>query len=464
MNGTPPTSFAPARIIGRYALHEEIASGGMATVHFGRLIGAAGFSRTVAIKRLHAQFARDPSFVSMILDEARITGRIRHPNVVSALDVIAAESEILIAMDYVEGETLARLIPLARRRGEPVPPGHAALMIAGVLRGLHAAHEAKDESGAALGIIHRDVSPQNIMIGVDGVARVLDFGVARATGRIQTTRDGQLKGKLPYMAPEQLQGSVTASSDIYSASVVLWEMLTGRRLFAGDTEGEVFGKVLAGTVEPPSRRAAGVPMSLDAIVLRGLDPDPKARFPSARDMAIALERSVALPVPAEVGEWVLSLAAEGLEQRAAVVARIEQASAMHPSGVEEPAPSPSAASLAQDVVAPVRRRPAALLIAVALMAGLMAAAASWMFASHRDQRENGAALSVSSPVSILSVAPGAGSSLPTLEPSITETLVAPDASPIPVRTRPPSTTPVSCNPPWFLDSTGFRRYKRGCFR
>jgi eukaryotic-like serine/threonine-protein kinase len=395
----------------------------------------------------------------MILDEARITGRIRHPNVVSALDVIAAEGEILIAMDYVEGETLARLIPLASGRGESVPPGHAAMMIAGVLRGLHAAHEAKDESGVPLGIIHRDVSPQNIMIGTDGVARVLDFGVAKATGRIQTTRDGHLKGKLAYMAPEQLQGSVTAASDIYAASVVLWETLTGRRLFEGANEAEVLGRVLAATVPPPSRRAPGVPASLDEIVLRGLDPDPRSRFPTARDMAVALERSVPLPLPAEIGDWVLSLAGEGLDQRAAVVARIEHASAQQPPSRDEPS-LPRTASVPEDVVPVKRRRPAVLLaIILVLIAGL----ASWLVVSHRHSKEEGVPFSASPSPSTLAVAPAAaGSSLPTIEPSTPEAVVAPDAPQTPAHRRTPP--PASCDPPWYIDSTGFRRYKRSCFK
>ncbi len=459
MSEAPPPSFAPARVMGRYALYDEIASGGIATVHFGRLLGSAGFSRTVAIKRLHAHFAKDPALVSMILDEARITGRIRHPNVVSALDVIAADGEILIAMDYVEGETLARLIPLARRRGESVPPGHAALMIAGVLRGLQAAHEAKDESGAPLGIIHRDVSPQNIMIGTDGVARVLDFGVAKATGRIQTTRDGQLKGKLGYMAPEQLQGTVLPASDVYAASVVLWEALTGRRLFDGANEGEVLGKVLASAVEPPSRQAPGVPASLDAIVLRGLDPDPRGRFPSARDMAIALERSVVLPLAAEVGEWVHSLAAEGLDQRAAVVLRIEHTSVQQPPGADPPA-APSVPSLPHGVPAPGSLRVRALLVG----AGLIVLMAAWSVISYRHGTSSGPSLSASAPTGT----PAGGSAAPTVptpvvEASSAEVVVAPEAPSARARRRPPTTQP-GCDPPWFVDSTGFRRYHRNCFK
>jgi len=192
----------------------------MATVHIGRLVGPAGFARIVAIKRMHAQFAADPDFVAMFLDEAWLAARIQHPNVVQTLDVVTTEGELFLVMEYVQGETLARLERSAREAGE-LPPARVVVGIASsMLHGLHAAHEAKDESGKALSIVHRDVSPQNVMVGVDGIARLLDFGVAKATVRLQTTREGQLKGKLAYMAPEQLAGQATRASDIYSAGVV----------------------------------------------------------------------------------------------------------------------------------------------------------------------------------------------------------------------------------------------------
>jgi len=191
-------------IIGRYALFHELAAGGMATVHVGRLLGAAGFSRVVAIKRLHRHFASDPEFVSMFVDEARLAARIRHPNVVPTLDVVRTEDELFLVMEYVSGEALSRLLRATREKGVPVTPRIAVTIGAGLLHGLHAAHTAKGERGEPLEIVHRDVSPQNVIVGTDGIARVLDFGVAKARVRLQTTREGQVKGKLAYMAPEQL--------------------------------------------------------------------------------------------------------------------------------------------------------------------------------------------------------------------------------------------------------------------
>ena len=216
---------------GRYVLFDEIAAGGMATVHFGRQSGAAGFSRTVAIKRLHPNLAKDPEFVAMFLDEARLVARIRHPNVVPTIDVVATEGEVFVVMEYVHGESLARLRTAMAQAGRVADPRIVASVISGVLHGLHAAHEAKSEVGQPLNIVHRDVSPQNILVGIEGISRVLDFGVAKAIGRVQSTREGQIKGKLAYMAPEQLQGGhVTRRADIYAVAAVTWEAFTGQRL------------------------------------------------------------------------------------------------------------------------------------------------------------------------------------------------------------------------------------------
>ena len=367
----PPVDDDPSsnsvRIVGRYAVYDAIAAGGMATVHYGRLLGPVGFSRTVAIKRLHAQFARDPEFVSMFLDEARLAARIRHPNVVPTLDVVATGGELFLVMDYVPGESLARLIRTATSLGQLVPPRITVAIMSGVLRGLHAAHEATNERGEALGIVHRDVSPQNVLVGTDGQARVLDFGVAKAVGRLQTTRDGKLKGKLAYMAPEQLRGhAVDRRTDIFAASTVLWEALTGRRLFKGDNEGAIVTKILEGAVVPPSsvildgdadEPTMAFIRAVDAIALKGLAADPNKRFASAREMATALEQAVPPAGMSEVSEWVEQFAKEVLVTRARLVADIESNSAVSPptqiqaqaemaqdSGMTPP-PRPSANSL-----------------------------------------------------------------------------------------------------------------------
>ena len=232
-----------SQTVGRYLLGEVIASGGMATVHIGELLGPEGFTRTVAIKMPHAAFASDPAFVSMFVDEARIAARVRHRNVVSVLDIVREGDHLFLVMDYIDGAALSRLRDRARSRGAVVPVEIASAIMTGVLQGLHAAHEAMDEHGNPLSIVHRDVSPQNILVGADGVPVVADFGIAKAAGRSQVTRDGQIKGKAKYMSPEQLSGQpVDRRTDVYSASVVLWELLTAEALFGGDSPATMCSK------------------------------------------------------------------------------------------------------------------------------------------------------------------------------------------------------------------------------
>ncbi len=323
----PASSQSPLLVLGRYALYGEIATGGMATVHYGRLLGSAGFSRTVAIKRLHPQFAKDPEFVQMFLDEARLAGRIRHPNVVPTLDVIAEESELFLVMEFVQGESVARLVRAVLARQEQIPLDILSAIVCGALHGLHAAHEAMDERGNPLHVVHRDVSPQNIMVGADGVPRVLDFGIAKAAGHSQHTREGQLKGKLAYMSPEQLRAEpIDRRTDVFAAGIVLWEMLTLRRLFAGDNVGTIVTSVLTDPVPAPSTLERYVPRKLDNIAMRALERDPKRRFESARAFALALEQCIPIASPSKVSEWVQGLVGELLAERARAVSEIESAS------------------------------------------------------------------------------------------------------------------------------------------
>jgi eukaryotic-like serine/threonine-protein kinase len=299
----------------------------MAVVHIGRLLGPIGFSRTVALKRMLPHYAADPGFVSMFVDEARLASRIRHPNVVPTLDVVANDGELFLVMEYVHGETLSQLIKTCSIAGKRLPISFAASIVCSVLQGLHAAHHVKDERGRPLELVHRDVSPQNVLVGTDGVARLLDFGVAKAVGRLQTTVAGQLKGKLAYMAPEQVRGSVSAQSDIYAASAVLWEALTCQRLFHNTDWNNIAQTILQRKVAPPSTHAPEIPPELDAIVLRGLEKDPARRFRSAREMAFAIQKCVEIASPLEIGDWVEVTAGAVLAQRARKIAEIESHSA-----------------------------------------------------------------------------------------------------------------------------------------
>ena len=283
-----PTSESPL-LVDRYAIYDAIASGGMATVHLGRLIGTAGFLRTVAIKRLHSQFAHDADFTAMFLDEARLASRIQHPNVVSTLDVVMNNHELLLVMEYIRGESLSRLVRRARARDERLPPRVVVAVMSGALHGLHAAHEAVDEKGVLLGLVHRDMSPQNVLVGTDGIARVLDFGVAKAAGRVHTTRDGDIKGKVLYMSPEQLSAQpLTRTADIYAAGVVLFEALTGLRMFAGENEGAAISKIIKNEIQLPSATDPAL-APFDAIVQRATAAEASDRYPTALAMATELE-------------------------------------------------------------------------------------------------------------------------------------------------------------------------------
>jgi serine/threonine protein kinase len=324
MSGASATSGS-GRVVGRYILYDEIASGGMATIHIGRLLGEIGFTRPVAIKRLLPQFARDPEFVSMFLEEARLAARIRHPNVVPVLDVVSTEEELFLVMEFIQGETVTRLTRVSRQRARIVPMPIALAIAADLLQGLHAAHEATDETGRPLHIVHRDVSPHNVMVGNDGVARVLDFGIAKASSSSQSTRDGEVKGKFAYMSPEQLSSvPVDRRADVFAASIVLWEMLTGERLFQAPDPAAIVGRVLNGRIAPPSERAAGIPAQLDALVMKGLSRNVADRYETAKDMARAIDKlGVSIARPTDVGTWVNRIAGDTLKKRARRIAEIE---------------------------------------------------------------------------------------------------------------------------------------------
>ncbi len=310
---------APVRL-GRYALFTRLASGGMGSVHLGRLLGEGGFSRTVAIKRLHPHLVDQPAFAEMMIDEARMAARIHHPNVGATLDVVFDDEELLLVLEYVHGVTLHELM---RRSKAAVPTAIVASVVAGVLHGLHAAHEARTETGDPMNLVHRDVSPSNVIVGKDGTARLIDFGVAKAVGRLHATKQGALKGKFTYMAPEQITSDpVDRRTDVFAAGIVLWEMLTGDRLRGPNTG---LMEAARGGGPAPSSRVPGLDPRWDAIVLRALSPKPEDRFATAAEMARAVE-AMGVATTSEVAAWVDGLAHDELERTAETVRAIERAS------------------------------------------------------------------------------------------------------------------------------------------
>ncbi|MBW2456818.1 MAG: serine/threonine protein kinase [Deltaproteobacteria bacterium] len=275
---------------GRYEVAQPIAKGGMATVYFGHATGVGGFERRVAIKVMHPHIADDPEFVAMFLDEARLAAQIHHPNVVSTLDVQTGEDGLFLVMDYVEGTSLRQVLRRLRKQGQRLPIAVAVAILLDTLSGLHAAHELTDSDGDPLNLVHRDVSPHNILIGTDGVCRITDFGIARASSRLSSTRGGVLKGKLAYMAPEQALSQPTdRRADVYAAGIVLWELLTGHRLFRGDNEAALISKCVLGADQSPREVFTEVPEDIDHVCMRALAVDPDERYPTAAEMADALE-------------------------------------------------------------------------------------------------------------------------------------------------------------------------------
>ncbi len=304
-------SIAPAqpaefpRELGRYTLLGELASGGMAKVYVGRHVGAAGFERIVAIKCCHEHLRTNQAFAEMFLDEARLAARIRHHNVVATLDV-SDGNPLYLVMEYVEGCSLGALSRTARHAGRRMPLDVVLRVACDALAGLHAAHECCGPDGEPLGLVHCDVSPSNVLVGVDGSARITDFGIARASARMTLEEQSIIKGKPSYMAPEQLgSGEITRRVDVFSTGVVLWELLTGRPLFRSADEWATMHAVLTRTVAPPSSVEPSVPPALDAVVLRALERDPARRFASAGDFLAALERlPLSIATARRVGDYV----------------------------------------------------------------------------------------------------------------------------------------------------------------
>jgi eukaryotic-like serine/threonine-protein kinase len=275
------------KIAGRYVLEALAGEGGMATVWRAVMHGAAGFTRTVAVKEIKAEFGAIQSYIDMFVEEARVGSDLAHPNIVQVHDFLSERGTYYLVMEWVEGFDLATLLRAMDRDRQPVSWLLSAAIGLNVLHGLRAAHERRKPDGFLAPVIHRDVSPPNILLGTNGTVKLTDFGLARARDRIYSlTAPGTVKGKLSYLSPEVTYGMpVTASSDLFSAGVVLWEMLAGRRLFAGPGDLEVFNQIRRCLVPSLRDLRPDVPERMTALVHRALRPEPAERFPTARAMA-----------------------------------------------------------------------------------------------------------------------------------------------------------------------------------
>jgi serine/threonine protein kinase len=340
---------------GKYLLLERIAVGGMAEVYAAKAMGAHGFERLVAIKRILPTMGEDPEFIQMFVDEARIAAQLQHANVVQVLELGNQDDRLYIAMEYVSGRDARQLLERTRKGGPPVPVEVACHLISRVCEALDYAHEKRDAQGAPLGIVHRDVSPQNVLVGFDGAVKLIDFGIAKAETKLSKTQSGVLKGKFSYMSPEQVKGlAVDRRSDVFAAGVLLWELLCGRKLFAGDSDLAVLEKVRSAEVAPPRTLRPDLPEPLERIVLKALAADPAARHQRAIDLHDDLVPFAAGFGPRQLAAWLRAEFAPDHDREQARLARWTEAGSDPDATPPQPSRAGSAFDVSEEVTKAVR--------------------------------------------------------------------------------------------------------------
>ncbi|MCB9508366.1 MAG: protein kinase [Myxococcales bacterium] len=386
-------SGTPSRSLGRYSIERTLARGGMGEVAVGRIVGARGWTRPVVIKRVLDHLRDDPETVTRFLDEARIAASLNHANIVQVFDLADHEDELFLVMELVEGVDLRRLLRARSGDGAALPPALAAHVAAELCAALDYAHERCDASGRRLGIVHRDISPSNVLLSRAGEVKLADFGIAAARSRLNATRTGQLRGKLAYMSPEQAAGEAAdARSDVFSVGVLLYEMLAGERPFKGESEVETLASVQRGVFEPLAALAPDADPALCEVVERALAHDPAARTETARELERALRPFA--PVDAR-GELAQLVAEAELAQPARQTSGarslddllLAQLDAAESSASRPPLPT-SVSRTGRRAVVPDhtltraaaprrRRRTQPVLLAIVLLLALGAIAASW---------------------------------------------------------------------------------------
>jgi serine/threonine protein kinase len=286
-----PETLREGTSLGRYQIVRYLAEGGMAQVLLARASGLEGFERHVVIKRIRPEQAHDVRYVTMFLDEARLAALLHHHNIAQVHDVGQDNGEYFIAMEYVHGADLRQLLRELNARHRKTPIEHVITISTAVSAALHYAHEMRTPDRRLLGVVHRDVSPANILVGYDGSVKVTDFGIAKAALRGNETRSGTLKGKVAYMAPEQCMGAdVDRRSDVFALGIVLYELATVRRLFKGANDFVTMNAIVAGKIPPPSQFRPDLPRELENIIMRALAHDPEKRFQTAEAMRLSLEQ------------------------------------------------------------------------------------------------------------------------------------------------------------------------------
>jgi serine/threonine protein kinase len=285
-----PRFLAPGDKLGKFDLIRQIAVGGMAELYLARTMGIEGFEKLVVVKRILPQYVDNPTFVNMFLNEARLSATLHHPNIAQVYDIGVEDGDYFFSMEYVHGEDLGRLAMSAQENGVPVSFDCALTLVAGLSAGLHYAHEKAGPDGTPLGVVHRDVSPSNVLVSYDGAVKVVDFGIARAGSAPSSTKGG-LKGKIAYMSPEQCKGKVALDrrSDVYSIGTILYELTTGQLPFTDETEYGVLNQIVNTDAPPPRSIVPSYPPALEAVVMRALARDADQRYPTALALQQAIE-------------------------------------------------------------------------------------------------------------------------------------------------------------------------------
>jgi len=380
--------------IGGYELLVPIGIGGMGTVYLGEKEVVSGVTRRFAIKLLHPQLRAELRIADEMLEEAKLAALISHPHVVQTVEAGTDAGHVYLTMEYVEGVTLADMVRASIKRKQPLPLPIIGRIFCDALDGLHAAHEVRGEDGAPLGLVHRDFSPQNVLISANGTGKLTDFGIAKAISRIGATATGVVKGKISYLSPEQAMGQpLDRRADIWSAGVCLWEALCARRLFRADNDAAVLLSIVSGkTVPPPSSVRADVPPAIDEVVFAALDRDRGARIPTAEAFRQRLEsawrRESVIAERSEVARFVSTIARGRFAERRQKIAeaRDQRDSDANVSGVRAAMPVSSAPPPPQ---VPRKRWPLVVAagagIAVAALVGAMTSSSSADFSPDRAE-------------------------------------------------------------------------------
>ncbi len=326
-----------AHRFGKYTLIDRIAVGGMAEIFLARQAGLEGFEKTIVIKRIRPHLSNQKSFVKMFLNEAKLAAQLNHPNIVQIYDLGKIADTYFIAMEYIFGRDMRRIIPKADAMGIPFPMVYALKIASSVCEGLFYAHQKTDIYGNPLNIVHRDITPENIFVSFDGTVKILDFGIAKAANQIEQTRAGEIKGKLSYMSPEQCMGKpLDHRSDIFSLGVVLYEWVTGFKLFTGDSEVAILKSITESKIYAPSYFKADIPEAVERILMKALEKDRELRYQTAWDMQYDIDQFLSqyefTPSNIHLSNFLKQLFTDELEEEKK---RLTVGGRPPPSGVQE---------------------------------------------------------------------------------------------------------------------------------